>query len=388
LPRFLRRFASWCKATKILGPVGVAAVGAEAYALESKLQDYEDFGLVPEDAMLAYRANLVAHVTQGTLDPSMVGGEVIVQVAHDQWAKAFNIPDDVKDALEPGSLLEDVSDAKMWLDKQVMAAGKTAWEYAKDVVEDPSKIIRDVEIVGGKALELGEHAIETAHETSEAMVDYASDRTENPEKIAVDAKAFGSTIWHGFKGLWNNAFGPDEPSQLERSILGEGATPPIVPDKMGARDITESDAAIFQEDGRADHIHDPAHIAQGKLEAVVDQAFSTPPFVPFGQAVVQFAQDREALRVEDPTAERQVTQVANHPEAEAMLVRLNQSGVEQFPSESLQGETAADRVVNILKEAETMDKELDVERHFEGDIEYDFTLPHQYETEDSYDHGL
>lgn len=54
-------------ASKVLGPLGVAAAGTEAAGLEMKLQDFEDFGLVEPETMLAYRAILVTHTAQGLL---------------------------------------------------------------------------------------------------------------------------------------------------------------------------------------------------------------------------------------------------------------------------------------------------------------------------------
>ena len=73
------------RASKILGPLGVAAAGVEAAGLEMKLQDFEDFGLVDAEAMLAYRAILVTHTAQATVDPTLVGGEAVTQGAYHQW---------------------------------------------------------------------------------------------------------------------------------------------------------------------------------------------------------------------------------------------------------------------------------------------------------------
>ena len=135
------------KASKILGPLGVAAAGAEAYGLEMKLQDYEEFGLVPEEAMLAYRAILTTHTAQATVDPTLVGGEVAVQAAHDEWARAYGIDDNVKEALEPGSLLEDAGDAAQWLGDQAEAAGMAVRDYAISRWNDPGKLGEDWEAI-------------------------------------------------------------------------------------------------------------------------------------------------------------------------------------------------------------------------------------------------
>ena len=328
------------KATKILGPLGVAAAGAEVYGLEMKLQDYEKFGLVPEEAITAYRANLVAHTAQATVDPSLVGGEAVVQGAHELWANQYGIDDKVKEALAPGSLVKDVFGAKQWLDAQALKAQMEVADYVKEVWNDPNKIVRDVEAVGDAVIDTAVNTAQAignaAVDTAEAVGGYASSRFEEPEKLLDDAAVAGSAIYHAPGRAWNALFGPDEPSALERSLEAAG---------------------------------------------------STPPFVPYGQAVSQFSDDREILRASDPQAALPVTQAANHPEAEATFVRLHEAGIERFPAEALEGDTAQERVGNILVQAQEIDQDLQAERALEQQAALNQHVQPHYQAEEENEYG-
>ena len=328
------------KATKILGPLGVAAAGAEVYGLEMKLQDYEKFGLVPEEAMLAYRANLAAHTAQATVDPTLVGGEAVVQGAHELWAHEFKIDDNVKEALAPGSLVKDVYSAKQWLDAQAMKAGMEVADYAKEVWNDPSKVVRDLESAGEAAWDVTVNAAEAvgtaAVNTAEAVGDYTASRWEEPERLLDDAAAAGSAIYNAPGRAWKALFGPDEPSSLERSLDAAGATPPLVP---------------------------------------------------YEQAVQQFSDDRAVLRVSDPEASLPITQAANHPEAEAMFVRLSDAGIERFPAAALEGDKAQDRVGNVLVQAQEIDQDLQAERaRDQSGVHNEHVQSYQAEDEYAYEH--
>jgi len=124
---------------------------------------------------------------------------------------------------------------------------------------------------------------------------------------------------------------------------------------------------------------------EASLRYAINQAGSTPPFIPFRQAVQAFADDRELLRANDPEATLSITQAANHPEAEAMFVRLNDAGIEQFPSEALRADTPEDRVGNILVQAQEIDKTLEAERALEQENLNAHTAPSY---EDEYDHSF
>ncbi|MEP1231259.1 MAG: calcium-binding protein [Litorimonas sp.] len=99
---------------------------------------------------------------------------------------------------------------------------------------------------------------------------------------------------------------------------------------------------------------------------ILEPIKATPTSIPFNEVVKQFVDDRAILRTIDPDANLTVTQAANHPESEAMIVRLNKAGLEHFPAELLQGETPQERVETILIEAHEMDKGQEFKRMFEN----------------------
>jgi len=314
------------KATKILGPLGIGFAGTEAYALEMKLQDYEEFDLVPEEAMLAYRGILTAHTAQATVDPSLVGGEVAVQVAFDEWAKAYGIVDNVKEALEPGSLLEDVADGAKWLGDQAEAAGMAVKDYAVSRWNDPGRLGEDWDNIKDTAEDAAVAAGNAIGYAAEAVGDYAVDRYKNPEKLLDDAQAVGETIGEG--------------AQLVGGAVIDGAESVGGAISSGAKGAWNY---LFGND------------ESSVPEDAIDSTDIPPPVVPFGQAVGQFSDDRKILRELDPQSELQVTQAANHPEAEAMFIRLNDEGMTRFPKAALEGDTPQDRVGEILTQAREID---------------------------------
>jgi len=109
------------------------------------------------------------------------------------------------------------------------------------------------------------------------------------------------------------------------------------------------------------------------------------PFSTFGQVVQQFASDRGILRASDPEATQLVTQAANHPEAEAMFLRLNDAGIENFPSHGLLAGTAEERVSNILTQANEIDKTLEAEYDLEQE---DLNTQTASVNEEEYDYSL
>jgi len=185
------------RASKILGPLGVAAAGTEAASLEMKLQDFEDFGLVDPEAMLAYRAILVTHTAQATVDPTLVGGEAVTQGSYHLWKEQYGIDDKVAKELQPGSLVKDVYTAKKWLDAQADAAGEATIDYAKSVIENPSRLITDVENIREATATAVEAAYEAGSEqlekASEVLERYGSSRIEDPSLILDDLATIGRT---------------------------------------------------------------------------------------------------------------------------------------------------------------------------------------------------
>lgn len=97
------------KVLKILGPIGIAGAILEANELSAKAQSAIDGGALSPDALIEYDALLALHVAQATADPSMLGGEAVVQLAYEEWAAKWDVPDDVKNSLEPSSLIEMIT---------------------------------------------------------------------------------------------------------------------------------------------------------------------------------------------------------------------------------------------------------------------------------------
>lgn len=121
------------------------------------------------------------------------------------------------------------------------------------------------------------------------------------------------------------------------------------------------------------------------LELEIDGSGTKLQFVSYSQAVQQFADDRELLRASDPEATLTITQAANHDEAEAMFVRLYDSGIENFPAEATQGETPEDRVGKTLLKAQEIDTALEAERTFEPDNSQSYNAQSH---EDEIDYGI
>lgn len=95
--------------SKVLGPVGVAAASAEAYRLLDKAKEAIENGLLDQDALLAYEGVLALHTAQATADPTLLGGEVAVQLAFEEWAQTYSVPEYLIKELEPSSLVEMIA---------------------------------------------------------------------------------------------------------------------------------------------------------------------------------------------------------------------------------------------------------------------------------------
>lgn len=94
------------KVAKVLGPLGVVGSAAEAAELGHAVHEAARYGIISEDALLEYDALLALHIAQATADPTMVGGEAAIQLAFEEWCEKHNIPDHIRDTLEPSSLIE------------------------------------------------------------------------------------------------------------------------------------------------------------------------------------------------------------------------------------------------------------------------------------------
>jgi len=97
------------KAAKVLGPLGVIGATAEATAMEGHLEDALKFKMIPPEAATAYRAIIGSQLAQATVDPTMVGGEAVVQLAFEEWCNTYGVTGELKEQLEPGSLIEDLT---------------------------------------------------------------------------------------------------------------------------------------------------------------------------------------------------------------------------------------------------------------------------------------
>lgn len=97
------------KAAKVLGPLGVIGATAEAAAMEGHLQDALKYKMIPPEAATAYRALIGSQLAQATVDPTMVGGEAVIQIAFEEWCNTYGVTGELKEQLEPGSLIEDIT---------------------------------------------------------------------------------------------------------------------------------------------------------------------------------------------------------------------------------------------------------------------------------------
>ena len=259
------------KASKVLGPLGVAAAGYEVYNLESQLVDYSEMGLVSAEAVWAYRGVLTAHAAQATVDPSLVGGEVVVQEAYDAWVEHYDIPPTVAEALEPGSLLEDLDSARQWLGDRAEEAGVAIEEYATTRWNDPSLMIEDFRRVGRLGERIIGDAYERGAELAGEMQDYAQSRWEDPSLLADDAASAANTAWEGIKGagnwVWDNTFGGGDEPDATTQILGEDPAMSVtVPLEDAARQFVLDREAAREAGDDVSAFEDPA------LREVFDRA--------------------------------------------------------------------------------------------------------------------
>jgi nicotinamidase-related amidase len=107
---------------KVLMPVAVAGVALEVGVLTKEAHSATEQGFLTQEAFVAYEALLAAHSAQGTLDPSGVGGEVLVQKAFDEWSELYKIEGELKERLEPGSLYEMVGEWTGLIDEEAPMA--------------------------------------------------------------------------------------------------------------------------------------------------------------------------------------------------------------------------------------------------------------------------
>lgn len=83
--------------------VGLLADTAEAAELEGKVQTAIAKGEISEGALLEYHTILAGKIAAG-FDPTVLGGDVGVQTAFNDWADRNNVQGDLRESLQPSSL--------------------------------------------------------------------------------------------------------------------------------------------------------------------------------------------------------------------------------------------------------------------------------------------
>ena len=78
--------------------------------------------------------------------------------------------------------------------------------------------------------------------------------------------------------------------------------------------------------------------------------------------------------------------MANDPESEAMLLRLNEAGLQRFPAEALSGDTPQIRMGGLLQQAHTIDRDLLAERSQDLESENTQDLQQAYSHSEEYDY--
>jgi len=174
------------RASKILGPLGVAAAGYEA------------------------------HAAQATLDPSLVLGEGAVQGAFELWKNQYDVNDEVGQALRPGSLVRDLNSLKNWMGERAAEAGEVVEDYVLSRADNPQLIFEDFRAAGRLGARVLGDAYDKGAELAEDLSNYANSRWDNPELILDDltevgeaAKDGASWIWDRANNLWDSVFGDD-----------------------------------------------------------------------------------------------------------------------------------------------------------------------------------
>jgi len=193
---------------------------------------------------------------------------------------------------------------------------------------------------------------------------------------------------------------------LEESVkVHRGNEAETAANKLGAREMTMDESVFINDEYDAtsnasglymhekihenidnSDVNDSFYSGENTIDALDAYMDEIRP-VSMKDAIIQFSEDRDVLRSQDPNAELTVTQAANHPEAEAMFVRLHEAGVENMPASALEGETVEERVENLLLQAQDVDNNL--EREASQDASAEQNLPYVEHTSDNeLDYGL
>ncbi|MEP1231200.1 MAG: hypothetical protein ABJG88_11030, partial [Litorimonas sp.] len=192
----------------------------------------------------------------------------------------------------------------------------SCYSFTQDIFEVTGGKGRLIEQFSESELEKVDNLIETVHGDIPAIPGIVSQKANDLANDA--AEAVSNTVESGIEKVRDRTgFGSAGEDGTDQDASQEA---PLVPTSAPVDD--------------SNNLHGPEGVWQtlfgrdetGALEQAIEQAGSTPPFVPYGQVVQQFSDDRESLRISDPEATQLVTQAANHPDAEAMFVRLSKDG--------------------------------------------------------------
>ncbi len=91
---------------KMLGVVGALTVGLEVAGLTGKAHAAMADEQISAEAFATYEGLMAAHVAQGTLDPTLLGGEIVIQAAYDEWVEQFDVPPELVATLKPSSIAD------------------------------------------------------------------------------------------------------------------------------------------------------------------------------------------------------------------------------------------------------------------------------------------
>ena len=68
-------------------------------------------------------------------------------------------------------------------------------------------------------------------------------------------------------------------------------------------------------------------------------------------------------------------------------MRLHEAGIERFPAEAIKGDTAQERVGNILVQAQEIDQDIQAERALEQQADLNQHVQPHYQAEEEYEYG-
>lgn len=155
------------KMTRVLPAVGAVAAGVEGLLLSGNAHAAVESGTLPKEALSKYNEILFQHAVQGGFDPTVVGGEVLVQKQYEDFAKKYGLSKEQTEQLRPSSLLmagvsnEAIKDKvfenlpkhaspNMPPEIQMLMEPKEMILYTKQQIESQQKSGKDTQNLEGK----------------------------------------------------------------------------------------------------------------------------------------------------------------------------------------------------------------------------------------------